>query len=128
MWPFGRARRERRDDERERRQDVIQLTETLLVKRLEAEAHLEAAKAEAQLKAMERELALQERQLEHHRKMSDERRERARQQRELRGADARRFGPVRRPTQPGTCRACVAPGDPTLTAAEIIEHKAHFAS
>jgi hypothetical protein len=115
MWPFSRARAERQ-------QDVLQLAELVLVKKLEAEAKLEESKANALLASLERELKIKEKQLEHHEKISAERRERARLQRQ---DGVRRFGPVRRAVAASGCAACSDPGSPHLTAAEIIAHRQH---
>lgn len=121
MWPFSIRS--------ERRKDVYQLTELLLVKRVQAEADLADKKAEAELKTLSRQMEIQAKQLEYHDKKREESRERARAQRlkrSLEGGDPRRFG-SNAPRHTGDCSVCRNPSDPHLTANEIIWHKANHA-
>lgn len=115
MWPFTERKNKRRD--------VFELTELLLVKRLEAEAVLEDKKATSMLAAMERELKFKEKELAFHEARREAARERAKAQRTraiLEGHQTNRFGRHGGDIKKADCRCCANPSDLALTAEEII--------
>lgn len=121
MWPFS--------SRRERRKDIFEMAELLLVKRLESEAQVESARADSQVKLLERDLKIANQRMEHADKLSEERRERARLQRQNRavnGDGKRWFGNMPRQGQQQIeeCPVCRDPSSIHLTADQIIWHRA----
>lgn len=117
MWPFTSAR--------ERQKSIFELAELLLVKRVEAEARVEEARANAALKTMERELAFKQKELEWHEIKRSKNRERALLMRKnARPGQRNRFGPLRQIEGP-TCGLCDDPMRRDVTLEMIALHNQH---
>jgi hypothetical protein len=117
VWPFTSAR--------ERQKSIFELAELLLVKRVEAEARVEEARANAALKNMERELKFKEQELEFHAVKRQRNRERALLMRKnARPGQRNRFGPLRQIEGP-TCGLCADPMRRDVTLEMIALHNQH---
>jgi hypothetical protein len=117
MWPFSRRRPSSAD--------LYQLTELLLVKKLEAEARVEEARADAALKNLERELKLKDQQLAWVSEKRERQRQMAKEQRlNPQRRQPNRFGPRRREEAP-TCGLCVDSQRRDVTLEMIAMHNQH---
>jgi hypothetical protein len=118
VWPFTSAR--------ERQKSIFELAELLLIKRVEAEARVEEARANAALKSLERDLKFKEQELEFHAAKRARNRERALLMRSnARPGKRNRFGPLRLADERPSCGLCDDPMRRDVTLEMIALHNQH---